>query len=171
MNTQKIENVFGEYDEYVGWSRKNKEWNTFTHFVRFLNSSKNKGNIEYQKILADLDYLLSAKSVEVGYVDGNMEKHNPLFGSAIIRMKRSHSLFNMCMDYSTLKPFYYSVSIMKYILNNIEINEITKDDFKVLSELINTFKATNQDGLYDDEIKFFTKHKTYKKLQLEHSED
>jgi len=170
-NIEKTEYIFGEYDEYVGFSRKNKEWNTFTHFVRFLKSSKNKNNIELQQALSYLDLLLDEEPTKIKYTDDATVKHNEFIYYSLSALIHRHSVFYNYTDYSTMKDFYYAFSILKYILKNVSVNNISHADFLMLSNLIKDFLSTNEDGLFNDEIKYLKKDKIYIQLQNKYSQN
>ena len=165
IENKKMFNIFEQYDEYIGFSRKNKEWNTFTHFVRFLKSSKNKNNTELQQVLTDISLFINSEPIEMEFPHNTTKLHNQIIYHAIWYAFRRHEIFYNYTDYSCMKDFYYSNSLLKYLLKNICINKITEKDFKFLLSFIDSMKKTNEDELFDDDIKYYTKDKTFRALQ------
>ena len=181
-NIEKIEYIFGEYDEYVGFSRKNKEWNTFTHFVRFLKSSKNKNNVELQQVLTNISLLTSSQPVEIKYTDGTIKLHNEFIFYLMNLVYNNFGIFSLYTGYSSMKDFYYSNSILKYALKNICTNNITEEDFKLLLDFIAHMKKRDRkyllendlfdvfdEGIFSDYIKHYTTDKTFRVLQKQYS--
>ncbi len=169
VEKKKMFNIFEQYDEYVGFSRKNKEWNTFTHFVRFLKSSKNKSDDELQQVLTDISFLTDSQPIEIEYADGSTKLHNEFIYHSVLLILHKHAVFYNYTDYSCMKSFYYANSLLKYLLKNIYIDNITEEDFKFLLSFIDSMRKTNEDELFDDDIKYYTKDKTFRALQKKYS--
>ncbi len=177
VNSEKTDFIFEQYDKYVGSSKKNREWNTFTHFVRFLKSSKNKSSTEFQQALTYISLLIDSHPVEIEYADGSGSRvHNEFIYYAYHKLAFSaFPLYtNFFLDttpkYHSIKQFYYANSILKYLLKNIHIDNITGHEFKMLFRINNQFKELNINNIYDDTIKYYTKNKVFQALHKKYPE-
>lgn len=170
IRNKKTLNIFDHYYEYIGWRYKSpKTANTFTHFVKSISNPK-KQNSESLEVCQDINLLVNSEPVKVKYRNGKIVFHNIILYDGLIRLSAKYELFRSYYDYDTSKEFYYANSIIKYILNNIALKHISSADFGMLFKQIKIFEDTNKDKLFDDEIKYYTKHKIYKALQEKYPE-
>lgn len=162
-----ISNIFDQYVEYFVWRKNPKESNTFACFVKHISIPKNQ-NEDTRKACEDIKNLTSCMPIEIQYSTGISKLHNEVFYYSLHDLELRHWNYDNCRDYKSMKIFYYSNSIVKYLLKNIAVENLTGADFHLLFKQVKRFEIQNE--MYDEEIKYYTKHKVYKALKNKYPE-
>jgi len=156
-----------QYMQYYSGRKSKKKYNTFANFVKHISIPKNQDE-DTRKVYEDIKILTSSMPIEIQYPSGISKSHNEIFYHFMCYLKLFYLLHESIDGPESMKNFYYSTSTVKYLLKNITVENLTGADFHLLLKQVKRFEIQNE--MYDEEIKYFTKHKVYKELENKYPE-
>ncbi len=166
MSTE-IFDINYQYMQYYSKRRSPKKYNTFANFVKHISIQKNQ-NKDTRKVYEDIKILTSSIPIEIQYSSGISKSHNEIFYHFMCYLELFYLLHDSIDSPKSMKKIYYSTSMVKYLLKNIAVENLTGADFHLLFKQVKRFEIQNE--MYDEDIKYFTKHKLYKELENKYPE-